>query len=55
MSIICPHCAKLIDSKYIAKHLGSSGGLTTSKRYGKNHYIKLAAHMNLIRKQKKQT
>ena len=38
----------------IAKQLGKKGGETTSKRYGKQHYINLAKNMNEKKKLKKQ-
>lgn len=37
----------------IAKQMGKKGGLTTSKRHGKQHYINLANNMNAKRKEKK--
>ena len=53
MRIACPYCQKEIDSKYIAKRLGSGGGLTTAKKYGKSHYVNLANSMNAKIKAKK--
>jgi len=35
------------------RSIGSEGGKTTAKRHGKEHYQKLAAHMNKVREQKK--
>lgn len=37
----------------IAVALGSRGGKKTKAKYGKEHYQKLAAHMNKVRAQKK--
>lgn len=35
-----------IDPSEMAKALGSKGGKATSKKYGKEHYRKLAENMN---------
>lgn len=35
------------------RKLGRQGGLTTKKKYGKDHYKKLAEHMNKVRAAKK--
>ena len=37
----------------IARKLGRQGGLTTSKKYGKEHYQKLAQKMNEKLKEKR--
>ena len=34
------------------KSIAKKGGQTTRARYGKEHYQKLAAHMNQVRKNK---
>ena len=45
----CPKCGVLISKKVLAKYLGGKGGETTSRRYGKSHYIALAKNMNAKR------
>jgi hypothetical protein len=35
------------------KEIGKKGGTTTKQRHGKEHYQRLAEHMNQVRKQKK--
>ena len=37
-----------------AQKLGRLGGEATKKKYGAEHYKKLAEHMNKVRKQKKE-
>jgi hypothetical protein len=39
--------------KEAQRELGRQGGLTTKKKYGKEHYQKLAEHMNKVRAEKK--
>ncbi len=42
------------DIKKALQELGRQGGLKTKKKYGKEHYQKLAKHMNEVKRQKKQ-
>lgn len=43
-----------MNASEIAKALGSLGGKKTSKKYGKEHYKKLAAHMNKVKAERKE-
>ena len=39
--------------KEVLRKIGSMGGKATLRKHGKEHYRKLAAHMNQIKKDKK--
>lgn len=39
--------------KKIMKAMGAVGGRTTKKRHGKEHYQRLAAHMNKVKADKR--
>lgn len=41
-----------MDIKNAAKALGKKGGEATRKKHGKEHYQKLAAHMNEVKRSK---
>jgi general stress protein YciG len=37
---VCPCCGKLIKSQFFAEN-GQKGGLSTFKRYGREHYVEM--------------